>query len=114
VQHLRRRFSAILVFSLASSMLTAQQPTRLTADDYARAERRLAPSTVPLVTGMAGPVAWLPDGRFWYRTSTAARAEFTVVDPVQRTRAQLFDAPRLAAALGAVTGAPLDPARLPL
>jgi dipeptidyl-peptidase 4 len=91
----------------------AHAQTRLTADDYARAERFLAPTTVPLVSGMSGPATWLEDGRFWYRVTTQAGADFVMVDPARGTRQPAFDHARLAAALGTATGARIDAARLP-
>jgi dipeptidyl-peptidase 4 len=112
--HLRRQ--VLLGFFLAAlpfSALAAQQPTRLTADDYARAERFLAPNTAPLMTGTTGAPNWLPDGRLWYRVTTADGTEFVMVDPARRTRAPAFDHGRLARAMGEVTGAEVDPARLP-
>jgi dipeptidyl aminopeptidase/acylaminoacyl peptidase len=96
-----------------SAQQPARQPERLTAEDYARAERFLAQHAAPLVSGVIGPVTWLPDGRFWYRVTTAAGAEFMLVDPARRTRAAAFDHARLAQALGAATGARIDAARLP-
>jgi dipeptidyl-peptidase 4 len=111
--HVRMQVLAMLGFALAAPPLSAQQPVRLTSDDYARAERFLAPNTVPLVSGAAGPVNWLPDGRFWYRSVRPDGAEFVMVDPARRTRAAAFDQPRLAAALGTAAGATIDPARLP-
>jgi dipeptidyl-peptidase 4 len=117
------RWILALALALASlaplASLGAQVPERVavpeqvTAADYARAERFLAPRTVPLVAGVAGPVTWLPDGRFWYRTTTAAGASFIMVDPSARTRTEAFDHGRLAAALGSVTGSTIDAARLP-
>jgi dipeptidyl-peptidase 4 len=112
-QHVRLRAVALLLPILGLTPLAAQQPTRLTAEDYARAERFLGPQTLPLVSGVAGPVSWLPDGRLWYRTTTAAGAEFVMVDPARRTRATAFDHARLAAALSAATGGQVDAARLP-
>jgi dipeptidyl-peptidase 4 len=89
-----------------------QQP-RVTAEDYARAERFLAPHAAPLVTGMTGPVSWTEDGRFWYHTTTESGAEFVMIDPGSRSRAAAFDHARLAQALGAATGGSIDAARLP-
>jgi dipeptidyl-peptidase 4 len=112
--HVRRQ--VMLGFFLAAlplTALTAQETARLTAEDYARAERFLAPHTVPLMSGVAGSPGWLPDGRFWYRVTTAEGAEFVMVDPGRRTRAAAFDHGRLARAMGEVTGAEVDPARLP-
>lgn len=106
---------------LAAPAVAAAQPApppaparRVTADDYARAERMLLPSTLPLVTGMGVRPTWLPDGRFWYRATTADGAAYLLVDPARRTRTPLFDPARLAAAVGAAVGRPVDPARLPL
>ena len=51
----------------------AQQPftpKSVTADDYARAEKFLAPATTPLVVGGAVTANWLPDDRLWYRNAT--------------------------------------------
>jgi dipeptidyl-peptidase-4 len=48
---------------------------------------------------------WLPDGRFWYRTTTAAGSQFMLVDPVRGTRTPAFDQAKLAAGLSAAAGA---------
>jgi dipeptidyl-peptidase 4 len=112
-RHVRRHWFGLLLAALPFATAAAQQPTRLTAEDYARAERFLGQHTVPLVSGTAGPVSWLPDGRLWYRATTVAGAEFVMIDPARRTRAAVFDHARLAAALGAATGAQIDAARLP-
>src|SRR5690606_6105468 len=71
---------------LAAAPLAAQQPTRLTAADYARAEQFLAPATMPLVSGMVFSPTWLDDGRLRYRRTTANGAEFVEVDPARGTR----------------------------
>jgi dipeptidyl-peptidase-4 len=98
---------------LIAAPLAAQTPRALTADDYARAERLLGATTNPLVTGtIFGRPTWMPDGRFWYRSSTANGFRFTTIDPVKRTRASTFDQTRLAAALqGGSTR--IDPNQLP-
>jgi dipeptidyl-peptidase 4 len=103
----------MLVLFVAALPAAAQQPVQLTAEDYARAERLLGQHTSPLVSGVPGPVNWLQDGRFWYRTTTAAGAEFVMIDPARRTRGTVFDPSRLAAALGTVTGEAIDASRLP-
>jgi dipeptidyl-peptidase 4 len=103
-----------LVLSLALAVpLTAQSPRALTADDYARAERFLAPAAAPLVTGVAGRPTWLPDGRFWYRATTANGAEFVLLDPAKRTRAPVFDQARLAQALTDALNQRIQGNRLP-
>ena len=85
---------AVLTLSFAAVPLVAQEPTRrLTAEDYARAERFLAPNVAPLVSETASPPAWLPDGRFWYRRTTPAGTEIVLVDPGRATRTVIDKAP---------------------
>lgn len=92
---------------------TAPRPYQFTIEDYARAERMLAPSTFSLVSGTAGPVSWLPDGRFYYRATTAAGADFIMVNPLKPVRAPAFDKAKIASALAAATGSPVKPDSLP-
>jgi dipeptidyl-peptidase-4 len=99
---------------LVAAPLAAQSPRQLTADDYARAERFLGTTAAPLVTGSGVRPNWLPDGRFWYRTTRPNGFEFVLVDPAKRTKAAAFDQSRLASALNAVVaGGRIDPNRLP-
>src|SRR5438270_11477487 len=104
---------SLALCTAAASAAAAQQPTRLTADDYARAERALAPSATSLVTGLGARPSWLADGRFWYRATTPNGSAFYMVDPGRRSRDALFDASRLATALTAASGGRFDPNRLP-
>ncbi|MBK6304434.1 MAG: hypothetical protein IPF47_01460 [Gemmatimonadetes bacterium] len=60
-------------------------------EDYARAERFLGQTMNPLVSGTAGRPTWLPDGRFWYRATTANGSSFVLMNPAKRTRAAAFD-----------------------
>lgn len=98
------------VFALPAA---AQAPRTLTADDYARAERFLAATAGPLVVGTPGNPTWLPDGRFWYRTTVPGGAEFVIVDPATRSRASAFDHTRLAEALSAAVSGRFEATRLP-
>src|SRR5688500_17835488 len=107
-----RRLLCLLVLS-SSSSLAAQEPRRISADDYARAERFLAANTTPLVSGTGVTPTWLEDGRFWYRTGVPGGSAFFVVDPVRRTRQELFDQGRLASALGAALGGTVTGNQLP-
>jgi dipeptidyl-peptidase 4 len=94
---------------------TALSQTRaLTADDYARAERFLAPATFRLVNGIPGRPAWLSDGRAWYSVSTATGSQYVVVDPRKRTRTAAFDQARLATALSTALGRRVSKDSLPL
>ncbi|MBD0319779.1 MAG: DPP IV N-terminal domain-containing protein, partial [Gemmatimonadetes bacterium] len=103
-----------LALLLLAVPAAAQQPRQLTAEDYARAERRLAPYTTPLVSGLAGPPTWTADGRFWYRSSTPQGAAYWVVDPARGTREPLFDPARLAPALGTAAGREIPASQLPI
>ncbi len=105
--------SRLLIAALPLAPLGAQQSPRLTEADYARAERFLGANTIPLVSGIAGRPVWLEDGRFWYRVTTADGAAFHIVNPARRTRQEVFDHTRLAAALAAATGASVQGNRLP-
>jgi dipeptidyl aminopeptidase/acylaminoacyl peptidase len=75
-------------FALTAPLAAQRADDRrvLTADDYARAERLMPYNVNPLVLhGGVRPV-FLPDGRFWYRTSTEDGSTYVVVDPVARTK----------------------------
>lgn len=106
---------------IAPSPLAAQQsrtPRQYTPEDYARAERFLAASTMPLVSGMAGRPTWITEGalagRVTYRASSAGGGgSFWLVDPARRRRTPAFDHARLASALGAATNTTVDGDRLP-
>ena len=98
------RTRLLVIFVLVCSVVAiAQQPTASIAD-YQRAEKFLASNTTPLVYHAIRP-AWLADGRFWYRDTSADGSEFLVVDPAHpQTPTPLFDHARLAAALSAAAG----------
>jgi dipeptidyl-peptidase 4 len=109
-----RRATAVLLFVVAAGApLAAQQSRTVTADDYTHAERFLAPWTMPLVYGAGVRATWLPNDRFWYRTTTPAGAEFILVDPARGTRARAFDQARIAAGLSAATGQRYEAMQLP-
>src|SRR5262245_52200478 len=108
------RFVAIVAagFSLAASLTAQQQNRSVTAADYARAERMLAQNLNGLVIGGSVTPNWLPDERFWYRSTTLANSSIVVlVDPVKRTRQVCSDQIPECRGLGgaatpAVTGGP--------
>src|SRR5688500_10087971 len=109
-----RNYTASLLLIAAPLAAQAPVPRALTADDYARAERFLGAATNPLVTGtITVRPSWLPDGRLWYRASTANGFAFVTVDPSRRTRASSFDQTRLAQALALVLNSRVDPNQLP-
>lgn len=72
---------SILIVTLVLSIFTSGQQ-RLTAEDYARAEKMMAYNTNPLVDRADVRPNWLPDGKFWYSVLTATGQEFVLVDPI--------------------------------
>ena len=72
---------------LAGATTLAQEQGRvLTAADYDRAARMLAPALNDLVVGDTVDPNWMPDGRFWYVRTTLTGTENVVVDPSRGTR----------------------------
>lgn len=95
------------------ALLLAQSRDTVTAADYARAARFLAPAVVPLVSGLSVRPTWLKEDRFWYRNQVAGGSEFVLVNPARRSRVRAFNAAALARALGAASDTTYDPLRLP-
>ena len=84
------RYALLLTIAFGTAV-AAQQPvaeaTRaLTTADYARAERFMAYNTTPLVLHGGVRATWLPDDRFWYRTTTENGEEAVLVDAARATR----------------------------
>jgi len=115
------RLLRLLLLVLVSALghpttLGAQEPyapETVTAQDYARAQEFLGADLSSLVYGTGIRPAWLPDGRFWYRTATPRGQEFIMVDPQGGTRALAFDHERLAQALSNASGEVIQPYDLP-
>jgi dipeptidyl aminopeptidase/acylaminoacyl peptidase len=104
---------ALLVLSVPRAAL-AQTPPAPDAEDYARAEGFLAEHTESLVLGGDVQPRWLEDGRFWYANRIEGGVEHILVDPAQVTRERAFDHERMAAALSAEAGRPIEPLALPI
>ena len=104
--------TAILLTVVISASAAAQQRV-VTAADYGRAEKALAPWTSPMVFGAAVRPTWLENDRFWYRTTTPAGSQFILVDPAKGTRTAAFDQARLASGLSAAAGATYNGNALP-
>jgi dipeptidyl aminopeptidase/acylaminoacyl peptidase len=105
---------ALLALALFPAVTSAQTAPRLTADDYARAERFLAEHTDPLVFGAGVRPNWTPDGRFWYERSIPGGNEFVMVDPIAAERGPAFDHGRMAAAMAAVLDTSVAAMGLPI
>ncbi|HYV98961.1 MAG TPA: DPP IV N-terminal domain-containing protein [Gemmatimonadaceae bacterium] len=99
-----RFFAAVTVaFPLIAH---AQARRQYTAADYDRAVKMLGPSLNGLVVGGTVAANWLPDGRFWYNTTTLTGQEVVVVDPAKKTRQTC---PGAAPAVTTCDGATLTP-----
>lgn len=80
------RLPILVALSLCVPLAAQQAPPRLTAQDYARAERLLAPTVTPLMTGTASQLTWLPDGQLTYRVTTPDGVRLVTVDPATGAR----------------------------
>ena len=76
----------VVLVSIVTSVAMAQTRRVVTAADYDRAVRMLAPALNGLVVGGTADATWLPDGRFWYVRTTLTGTENIVVDPAKKTR----------------------------
>jgi hypothetical protein len=58
---------------------------------------------------------WMDSGeRFWYSFENSTGRKFYIVDPVKKTKTQVYDPAKLAAALTGATGLPYDSQHLPI
>src|SRR6201989_604367 len=74
------------MIAVASSFAGAQQAA-LTAADYARAEKFLRESVIPLVSGVVMQPVWLSGERIGYRSPVrGGGSQFVLVDPAKHTR----------------------------
>lgn len=99
--------AGVLVAATASA-----QSTTVTKEDYARAERLLAPHTTPLIDHAVEPVTWLDDGQLWYRDHDAKGDHYLRLDLASGKTQPVFDQAKLAKALGKVTGKPVKAEKL--
>jgi dipeptidyl aminopeptidase/acylaminoacyl peptidase len=69
------------------------QSRAFTSEDYARAEKFLAPNVTPLILQGSATATWLSDDRFWYRTTSSKGVEYILIDPVNKTRSPYLPTP---------------------
>ncbi len=81
---LRAAVGGLLLIAAASPGLA--QRHALTTADYDRAAKMLGTSVNPLVVGGTVNATWLPDGRFWYVSTTATGREQVLIDPAKKSR----------------------------
>ena len=109
----KSRLVGAMMMGLLSAGVAAQGST-LGANDYARAEHFLIYNTMPLVDHAVQKVDWLDDSHFWYRDHDTNGDHFVQMDVASGKTTPLFDQVKLAAALGKVTGKPVDAKKLPV
>src|SRR5215813_2566903 len=106
----------ILIVSLMLALISGSslaQTRTLTFGDYGRAEKFLGYNTNPLVLHAGVRATWLPDDRFWYRTTTENGTEIVLIDPARGTRNPAFNQAKLNEALSSASGTKYEPFRLP-
>ena len=105
---------AIVGAGLAGTGAAAHaQRAQVSPAEYDRAVKMLGQNVNPLVIGGTVQATWLPDGRFWYRGTTAAGTTVYLVDGAKKTRTPL-DNTKLATALSAASGSTVAPGALAL
>lgn len=92
----------------------AAQTLRVTADDYARAEKFLAQNTTPLVDHAPSSIQWLDDAQLLYRDHDADGDRFLRLDAAHGGIVPAFDHVKLAKALAKASGKPVEAEELPL
>jgi dipeptidyl aminopeptidase/acylaminoacyl peptidase len=84
------------------------------AQSYQRADQFLTWNLLRHVYHDQVAPTWYRDSsRFWYRVHQRGGFRFMTANPVTGSKAQLFDHPRLAAALSVAADTAIDPAKLP-
>jgi dipeptidyl aminopeptidase/acylaminoacyl peptidase len=76
----------VLFLIICLPVIVQPQSRVFTVDDYARAEKMLAPTVMPLVVGGTVSAKWLEGERFWYRRTADSVAAYYVIDPAKRIR----------------------------
>jgi dipeptidyl aminopeptidase/acylaminoacyl peptidase len=82
--HFAAAIAVVAALFATSSPATAQQ--KVTAADYDRASKFLAQNLTGTMVGGTVQATWMPDGRFFYRSTTPAGTEVMLVDPAKKTR----------------------------
>jgi len=82
-------------FTVSAQQNAGNSIGKITAEDYARAEKMLGYNTAPLIDRAGVRPTFLPDGRFWYRVLTPTGSEYVLVNPADGTRTANTDLPKL-------------------
>ena len=109
---LDRGAAALVVCAGVAMSSGAFAQAKVTEADYARAEKMLSQNTAPLVDHAIAGVKWLNDGAFVYVDNDANGARMMRMDAATGTAAPAFDHSRMAKALSAAIGKPVDAKRM--
>lgn len=109
---LERGTAALLVCAGVALSPLAFAQAKVTEADYARAEKMLSQNTAPLVDHAVAGVKWLNDTTFVYVDNDANGARLMRMDAATGTAAPAFDHTKMAKALSAAIGKPVDAKRL--
>jgi len=88
-------FLCAFAIRVSAQSSTGNAPQKLTAEDYARAEKMLGFNTAPLVDRAGARPTFLPDGRFWFRVLTPTASEYVLINPADGSRKVDADAAKL-------------------
>ena len=105
-----------VVLALASPSLLAQkaEPVAPPAPNYDLAAQWTSQKVGKLVFDTSVTPRWLETSdRFWYAYRTREGRRFSIVDPIKKTKAPLFDHAKMAATLTSITRLPYDSQHLP-
>jgi dipeptidyl aminopeptidase/acylaminoacyl peptidase len=107
--------ACIMVLALAGSSLRAQKAEPApSVPNYDLAAQWTSQKVGKLVFDTSVTPRWLETSdRFWYTYQTREGRRFSIVDPIRKTKAPLFDHAKMAATLTTITGLPYDAQHLP-
>jgi dipeptidyl aminopeptidase/acylaminoacyl peptidase len=98
----------------AGAPVTASAPAPIVEPNYEAAAQWTSQRVSKLVFDTSIAPRWLEaSDRFWYAFQTREGRRFTIVDPLKKTKAPLFDHAKMAATLTAITRIPYDAQHLP-
>lgn len=106
-----------IVFLLTFSLVTQAQSTdnHVTKANFELASRFSPEKMKKMVFSTRVQPTWLKSsGRFWYEYSTPDMKKWVIVDPVRKTKSNIFDAADMAAKLSVMTEDPYEAKHLQL
>lgn len=112
----RTALGLAMVLALTAPPLRAQkaEPPAPPVPNYDLAAQWTSQKVGKLVFDTSVTPRWLETSdRFWYAYQTREGRRFTIVDPIKKTKAPLFDHAKMAANLTSITRLPYDAQHLP-